>query len=46
LNELFDFVKKLTGISNVSSEQLKDMSLDEFLQGVVVDLMSENELFA
>ena len=46
LNELFDFVKKLTGISNVSAEQLKDMNLDEFLQGVVVDLMSENELFA
>ena len=46
LNELFEFVKKLTGISKLSPEQLQNVSLDEFLQGVVVDLMSENELFA
>jgi hypothetical protein len=46
LNELFEFVKKLTGISKMSSEQLQDINFDEFLQGVVVDLMSENELFA
>lgn len=45
LNELFEFVKKLTGISNMSAEQIQNLSLDEFLNGVVVDLMSENELF-
>jgi hypothetical protein len=45
LNEVFDFVKKLTGISNVTAEQLEDMSLDEFVQGVVVDIMSENQQF-
>jgi hypothetical protein len=45
LNELFEFVKKLTGISELTSEQLQDIGLDEFLQGVVVDLMSENEVF-
>jgi len=45
LNEVFDFVKKLTGISNVTAEQLQNMSLDEFVQGVVVDIMSENQQF-
>ena len=46
LNELFEFVKKLTGISDLTAEQLQGIGLDEFLQGVVVDLMSENEVFA
>lgn len=45
LNELFEFVKKLTGISKLSPQQLQDINLDEFLQAVVVDLMSENQLF-
>lgn len=45
LNELFEFVKKLTGISKLSSEQIQNLSLDEFLNSVVVDLMSQNELF-
>ena len=45
LNELFEFVKKLTGISKMSSEQIQNLSLDEFLNSVTVDLLSENELF-
>jgi len=45
LNELFEFVKKLTGISDLTADQLQEIGLDEFLQGVVVDIMSENEVF-
>tara|TARA_S200002703_G_scaffold70754_1_gene61349 strand:- start:1417 stop:9504 length:8088 start_codon:yes stop_codon:yes gene_type:complete len=45
MNELFAFVKKLTGISDVTPEQLQDLTLDNFLQGVVVDLLSENQQF-
>lgn len=44
VNNLFDFIKKLTGASKMSSEQIQNLSLDEFLQGVVVDLMSEENL--
>lgn len=46
LKDLFNFIKELTGISDITSEQLQDMTLDEFTQAVVVDLLSENELFA
>lgn len=45
LNELFEFIKKLTGISKMSAEQIQDLNLDEFLNSVVVDLLSENEVF-
>jgi hypothetical protein len=45
LTEVFEFVKKLTGISDVTAEELENMSLDEFVQGVVVDIMSENQQF-
>jgi hypothetical protein len=45
LNEVFNFVKKLTGISDVTAQELQDMTLDDFVQGVVVDLMSENQQF-
>ena len=44
LNQLFDFVKKLTGISKMSSKEIQDLSLDEFTDAVVVDLLSENNL--
>jgi hypothetical protein len=46
LNELFEFIGKLTGISELTPDQLQKITLDEFVQGVVVDLMSENEVFA
>jgi len=46
LNELFEFVGKLTGISELTPDQLQNITLDAFVQGVVVDLMSENEVFA
>lgn len=45
LNDLFDFVKKLVGISKLSSEQIQDLSLQDFLEGVVADVLSENEQF-
>jgi hypothetical protein len=46
LNDLFNFVKGLVGISNISSADLQNLTLDEFSSAVVVDLMSENEIFA
>ena len=46
LNELFEFIGKLTGISELTPDQLQKITLDEFVQGVVVDIMSENEVFA
>ena len=45
LNDLFAFVKKLVGISEMTSEELQNIDFDKFLEGVVVDLMSENNLF-
>lgn len=45
LNDLFNFIKKLTGISKYTSEQLQNINLDKFLEGVVVDLMSGTVLF-
>ena len=45
LNTLYGFVKKLTGISKYSAEQLENISLNEFLQAVSVDLLSGEQLF-
>jgi hypothetical protein len=45
LTDLFNFIKKLTGISKYSAKQLEDITLDKFLEGVVVDLMSGTPLF-
>jgi len=45
LTDLFNFVKKLTGISQLTADQVQNMTFDEFLQGVVVDLLSDNPLF-
>jgi len=45
LNDLFAFIKKLTGISKLTPEQIQNISLDDFLNSVVVDLLSENKLF-
>ena len=45
LTDLFNFVKKLTGISKLTATEVQNLNLDEFLQGVVVDIMSENPLF-
>ena len=46
LNELFEFIKQLTGISELTTEQIQDLNFDEFLNAVVTDLLSENEIFA
>ena len=45
LKDLFAAIKNLLGISKVTAEQLADMDLDDFTQAVVVDLMSETQLF-
>lgn len=45
LNDLFQFIKKLTGISKLTPEQIQDLSLDDFLNSVVVDLLSEKPIF-
>ena len=42
---MFAAIKKLIGISKVTPEQLADMTLDDFTQAVVVDLLSESQLF-
>jgi|15BtaG_2_1085339.scaffolds.fasta_scaffold00299_10 hypothetical protein len=46
LSELYKFVKKLVGISKYTAEQLEDVTIDEFLTGIVVDLLSGEEVFA
>jgi hypothetical protein len=45
MRKLFSFVKSMTGISKYTSEQLEDITLDEFVQAVSVDIMSGTELF-
>ena len=45
LNDLFQFIKKLTGISKLTPEQIQDLNLDDFLNSVVVDLLSEKPIF-
>jgi uncharacterized short protein YbdD (DUF466 family) len=45
LTDLFKNIQKLFGISTYTSEQLKDITLDEFLQGITVDILSGKEVF-
>jgi hypothetical protein len=45
LNTLYSFVRNLTGISKYTSEQLENITLDEFLQAVSADLLSGEKLF-
>ena len=45
LSTLYGFVRKLTGISKYTSEQLENITLDEFTQAVAVDLLSGRQLF-
>lgn len=45
MKKLFSFVKSMTGISKYTSEQLENITLDEFTQAVSVDIMSGTELF-
>ena len=46
LNKLYNFVKSLVGLSKMSDEEVQNLTLDEFLQGVVVDLLSGEQVFA
>lgn len=45
MKKLFSFVKSMTGISQYTSEQLENITLDEFAQAVSIDIMSGTELF-
>ena len=45
LSTLYRFVRKLTGISKYTAEQLDDITLDEFTQAVAVDILSGRQLF-
>ena len=45
MRKLFSFVKSMTGISKYNAEQLEDITLDEFVQAVSIDIMSGTELF-
>jgi len=45
LSTLYGYVRKLTGISKYTSEQIETISLDEFLDAVNVDLLSGSKLF-
>ncbi len=45
LTDLFKNIQKLFGISTYTSEQLQDITLNEFLQGITVDILSGKEVF-
>ena len=45
LVDLYKNIQKLFGISKYTAEQLENITLDEFLQAVTVDLLSGKELF-
>ncbi len=45
LKDLLTNVKKLMGISKYTAEQIEDITLDEFVQAVSVDLLSGEQLF-
>jgi hypothetical protein len=45
MRKLFSFIKSATGISKYTAEQLENVTLDEFIEAVSVDIMSGNELF-
>jgi len=45
LVDLYKNIQKLFGISEYTAEQLENITLDEFLQAVTVDLLSGKELF-
>ena len=45
LIDLFNNIKKMVGISKFTAEQLENITLDEFLQAVTVDLLSGQALF-
>lgn len=45
LNDLYSFVRKLTGLSKYSAAQLENITLGEFVQGVAVDIISGDKVF-
>ena len=45
LKKLYRFVKSIVGLSQYTDEQIQDITLDQFLQGVVVDLLSGEQVF-
>ena len=45
LSKLYGFVKSMVGLSKYTNEQFQNITLDEFVQGVVVDLLSGEQVF-
>jgi len=45
LKKLYRFVKSMVGLSQYTDEQIQNITLDQFLQGVVVDLLSGEQVF-
>ena len=46
MTQLFDYIKSLVGLSKYTADQVQNLTMDEFLDGVVVDLLSGNKIFA
>ena len=46
MTQLFKYIKSLVGLSKYTAEQLQNITMDEFLDGVAVDLMSGQKIFA
>jgi hypothetical protein len=46
IDKLFSFVRTLTGLSKYTSEQIQDITLEDFIQAAVVDIVSGEEVFA
>tara|TARA_R110002020_G_scaffold70385_1_gene182612 strand:- start:623 stop:11413 length:10791 start_codon:yes stop_codon:yes gene_type:complete len=45
LNKLFSYVQKLTGISQYTAEEIEELDLNQFVEGIVVDLLKGQQLF-
>jgi hypothetical protein len=46
MTQLFKYIKSLVGLSKYTAEQLQNITMDEFLDGIAVDLMSGEKVFA
>ena len=46
LKKLFNYIKSLMGLSKKTKKDITNMTMDEFVEGVVVDLLSGEPVFA
>lgn len=45
LEKLFDFVRKIVGISKLSAEEVQNLTFQEFIDSVVADILSGETIF-